>query len=603
MKTRVLQFNICLAVYLVVIFTAGECFAKDMPATLRSELAAQGVSDDAIMGMDKYGIPILCGTGQSAPAVGRNSLSTSATASLPSGTRAYEVIPTIVRSDGRDSFHLEVNANGPVSAVRLDVSFTVVSASGNTALQLRDDGQGGDRSTGDYIFTSEPLHHNTALFAQPNYLFFDTNSPKGLDIVDIGTLSILETNGATYQFLIGPAVGILHTNIAATPVVNVTSDIIVTPHLINIRNSRMASQRFIRSLTSPMEQLTREIYAALPDAYDFLMLFSIDHIEKLPYLTRENFTAGIHSSVQVKYSGTGLGMYDSSAFYGSAGRLQGINVLDTLERGIYAQNATHEVVHQWCAFISFSFGLSDDSAHFSFRSNVGSLVGGQRWIDNGGATFTVDCDEGRGGAHYASPMDKYMMGLIDGGQVPVLHSFSSSIQSLPCDGMVSNVPVTVSISDIQQRHGVRTPGPTTAQRNFSIGFIAESHDRFLTSTELTFYEILADHYTKPLPTNAPAPYVGFGWVPIGKFFGEGTTWTSYHPSLVTPTLSIQHVAGQQHRMFGNGFAGETYTLQGSGNLRDWAVLRTTNAASNGNFEFLENIGSAAGSSFYRVRWR
>ena len=109
--------------------------------------------------------------------------------------------------------------------------------------------------------------------------------------------------------------------------------------------------------------------------------------------------------------------------------------------------------------------------------------------------------------------------------------------------------------------------------------------------------------SKPLPTNAPAPYVEFDWVPIGKFFGEGTTWTSFHPSLVTPTLSIQHVAGQQHRIFGKGFAGEPYTLAASANLRDWAVLRTTNAASNGNYEFVENIGPAAGASFYRVRWR
>jgi hypothetical protein len=602
MKTVVLQFNIWLATYFVITFTAAQSPAKDVPAILCSQLAAQGVSAEAIMGVDKYGVPLVCGTGQGTALV-RSSSSVSSTASLPTGTRAYEVIPTVVRSDGRDSFHLEVNANGPVSGVQLDISFTVVSASGNDHLLLRDDGLQGDRTAGDNIFTSELLHHNTALFGQPNYLWFDTNSPKGLEMVDVGTVNIIETNGATYQFLVTPAVGILHTNIAVAPVVSVASNIMVTPHLINIRSARMASQRFIRSLTSPIEQLTGEIYAALPDAYDFLMLFSIDHIEKLPYLSYDNFTAGIHFSPQIKYSGTGQGMYNSSAFYGSAGKLQGINVLDTLERGIYAGNATHELVHQWCAFISFSFGLSDDSAHFSFRSNVGSLVGGQHWIDNSNGTFTVDCNEGRSGAHSASPMDKYMMGLIDGNQVPVLHSFSSSIQSLPCDGLVSNVPVTVSIANIQQQHGVRTPGPATAQRNFSIGFVAESHDRFLTPTELTFYETLAEQYTKPLPANAPAPYVEFTWVPIGKFFGEGTTWTSFHPSLVTPTLSIQRVTAQQHRIFGKGFPGEAYTLAASANLRDWAVLRTTNAVSNGNYEFVENIGPAADPSFYRVRWR
>lgn len=420
-------------------------------------------------------------------------------------------------------------------------------------------------------------------------------------MVDVGPLRIIETNGTTNEFLIWPTVGVLHTNIVATPTMPIASNIVVTPHLINIRSSRMATQRDLRLLVSPIQDVTREIYAALPDAYDFLMLFSIDHVEKLPRLSSDNFNAGIHFSTQVKYSGTGQETYDSSFSYGSAGRLQGVNILDTLHRGIYAQNATHEVIHQWCAFIDDSFGLTDGTGHFSFRSNVGSLVGGQRWFDNGDGTFRVDCSEGRNGAHSASPLDKYMMGLVDGSQVPILHSFSSSINSLPCDNLVSNVPVTVSITNIQQRHGVRSPGPTAAQRNFALGFVAESHDRFLTPTELTFYEILADQYTKLLPSNASPPYVEFDWVPIGKFFGESTTWTSFNPSLVTPTLALQHLAGQQQRLSGKGFAGETYTLEASANLRDWAAVRTTVAATNGNYEFVENIGS--GASFYRVRWR
>src|SRR5258707_563433 len=114
METLVLHFNIWLATYFIITFTAAQCPAKDVPAALRSQLAAQGVSAEAIMGVDKHGVPLVCGTGQGT-AVVRSSSLVSSTASLPTGTRAYEVIPTVVRSDGRDSFHLEVNANGPVS--------------------------------------------------------------------------------------------------------------------------------------------------------------------------------------------------------------------------------------------------------------------------------------------------------------------------------------------------------------------------------------------------------------------------------------------------------------------------------------------------------
>lgn len=576
--------------------------ATENVKSLQSVLAAQGVPAEAITGVDRHGIPSLCGTREGGSLSTQWKLDAEAAAlALPLGTRAYEVIPTVVRSDGKDSFRLEVNANGSVASVRLEVTFTVVSASGGDSILLRDDGLGGDRAAGDFIFTSELLHHNTALFGQPGFFLFDTNSPKGLDMVTIGELTIVENSGVTNRFLVSPTVGILHTNIPAIASVSLASNVIASPHVLNIRSSRLATQRFMRYLTSPLEQLTSEFYSVLPDAYDFLFLFSIDHIEKLPWLDPDNFIAGIHTSAQVKFSGTGQGMYDLSSFYGSAGRLQGINILDTLERGIYSQNATHELLHQWCAYLSFDLGLNEDSAHFSFRSSVGSLVGGFHWIDNGNGSFIVDCNDGRSGAYFASPLDKYMMGLIEGNQVPVLHAFSNSIPTLPCDGAVSNVPVTVSITDIQQRHGVRAPAPAAAQRKFSMGFLAESHDRLLTPTEMTFYDILARQYSKPLAVEAPAPKVEFNWVPIGKFFGEGTTWTSHHGSLVTPTISVQPISAQQHRIFGKGFPGQTYVLERTSNLIDWTPRRTTTPAADGRYELVENTANAGGF-FYRLRW-
>jgi hypothetical protein len=83
----------------------------------------------------------------------------------------------------------------------------------------------------------------------------------------------------------------------------------------------------------------------------------------------------------------------------------------------------------------------------------------------------------------------------------------------------------VTIGDIQSIHGVRSPGPREAQRDFAVAFVAETHERLLNPTEMTFYNILARHYTKVLPQEAPDPYIGKGWQPITRFFGEGTTWS------------------------------------------------------------------------------
>src|SRR5439155_24520098 len=68
---------------------------------------------------------------------------------------------------------------------------------------------------------------------------------------------------------------------------------------------------------------------------------------------------------------------------------------------------------------------------------------------------------------------------------------------------------------------------------------ADSRNRLLTPTELTYYEIFAAHYTKPVPEGQPDPYVGSGWVPITRFFGHGTTWSSTVPALHDLTAAFE----------------------------------------------------------------
>jgi hypothetical protein len=60
----------------------------------------------------------------------------------------------------------------------------------------------------------------------------------------------------------------------------------------------------------------------------------------------------------------------------------------------------------------------------------------------------------------------------------------------------------------------------------------------LTATEHTFYEILAEYYATPVPAGEPDPYVGFNWVPVDRFFGEGTTWYADVPTTPTTTTTI-----------------------------------------------------------------
>lgn len=534
---KVLLFGLVLG---FAISFSSPCRAADAKAALTEdliqELLRQGVTPEQIFGVDSNGIPLVSGT----PALGEPAgLLTQQVVegSLPAGARGWETIPGVIRNDGREAFQLEVNVNGPVSRVTLNNVLASLISPEAAPFDLRDDGLNGDRVAGDFVFTSGTFTYNTS-FPIPSFYRFDATSPAGLHVIDVGTVTIEEIDGTQTQFLIGPSIGILRSNIPEIRSVQLSPEVVISPHLINIRSDTRETQRFLRFLGGNLSNLTNPIYQSLSDAFDFFTFFSTHKIEQLPRLSAPNFNAGVHGDAQVNYTGTGRFPFDNTAFFGSDGQLLGLNILDAYDRGILSNNATHELVHQWASFTSPSLGLTDETGvHYTNRSSIGSLVGGFLWIDNGDGTFTRDCTEGRNGAHNAPPLDKYMMGLIGGNEVPLVHVDRAT--GFICFGVdIIDDFFSVAIEDIQSVHGVRAPGPADAQRDFRIAFVVESHERLLNATEMTFYEILAEDYTKAVPPENPDPFLGFNWAPITRFFGEGTIWRSDIP-LPRPPIVVQ----------------------------------------------------------------
>ncbi len=389
-------------------------------------------------------------------------------------------------------------------------------------ISLRDDGLGQDRIAGDYIYTAGPFRFDTSR-TLPDFYGNDPTSPEGLYVNDIGEIIIEELDTSTTQFLAKPDIGFLRSDIAATTTYALSPDIVVSPHLINICTTTHQTQKKLRLFSSDIGNLTIPIYEVLPDRFDFFMFFSTNKVERLPRTASQNFNAGRHVSIKKDYTGTGAALFDNTSSYGSTGRLLGFNILDVFSRGITAKIATHEIMHQWSSFISTSLGLSDSACHYLPNSSVASLIGGFQWIDNGDTTFTVNYNQGRNGDNNAPPLDKYMMGLIDANDVPTLYV------AIPGSGDLitqSEIETTVTITDIINQHGLRSPGPNQAQYAFNLAFVAETHDRFLNETEMTFYEILAVHYTKEVPLSEPEPYIGQAWPPMTRYFGESTRWSS-----------------------------------------------------------------------------
>ena len=489
-----------------------------------------GVSPARIIGLDDSGVPRVCGTG----VVEAPSSSKRRSKGLQLETRSYETIPGVIRDDGVESFRVEVHVNGSVSRVVMrNLGSPGLVPPEDPPFDLEDDGTGEDRVAGDGIYTTGLYRWNTAVPLSPSYKN-DPTSPSGLDIVNVGAMLIEETDGKKTQFLLNtPQVGVLSSTIEAVSVRALSSSVVASPHLVNILGNNRETQRTLREIGGDVRELTRSLYELLPDAFDFVVFFSIDHVERTPYLSEVNLRSGVHFKVQVNYTGMGLNPFDGGAIYGSSGRLLSVNILDTHERGIVGENVTHEIVHQWEAYISTSLGLSDSTQHYLIRASVGSLVGGLLWLENGDGTFTIDCDQGRNGATQASELGRYLMGLIPASAVSPIHIYDER-SHLPHVKCTSDLPVTsdeivrtVTIEDIQALHGERWPGPEESQKDFSILFVAESHNRLLTSTEMTFYDRLAEHYTGELSPEQPDPRLTrLNWPSVTRFLGAGTTWTS-----------------------------------------------------------------------------
>jgi hypothetical protein len=233
----------------------------------------------------------------------------------------------------------------------------------------------------------------------------------------------------------------------------------------------------------PRELIAQEFYRTHKDEYDFLTIFStfdfkLETEAVAFYLGVKNDTLGIGSQI-----------FDNGHFFGSGGKLQG-----TVDMGNIAKLASspldpgfefsldilgHEMLHRWSAFVKFrdSSGnlstalLGRDGSHWSYLLDTkGSAQYGNSWRDNGDGTFTSVAAR-----KYYSPLDLYLMGMIDSSKVPpMLLIDNPSIDPTKVSGAgdtISGTPRYVTIEDIISAEGERVPKAEDAQKQFKMAFI------------------------------------------------------------------------------------------------------------------------------------
>lgn len=244
------------------------------------------------------------------------------------------------------------------------------------------------------------------------------------------------------------------------------------------------------------QAIAREFYRNHGDDYDFLVIFT-NFDFRMPSLQARAFFSPAKNDVQ----GIGLELSDHTWAYSHEGafldRLQGTidmaniagHVLEPADPGFDTTLLTlsHEMLHRWGAYVRFLdegepstalLGLGD--AHWSFLLDAGgSTLYGNNWRDNSDGTFTSLPPEQAGDGEVLgrifSPLDLYLMGLIDKNRVPPLLLIDSpgfDRNALPAIGVtIPGTAKTVTIDDIIAVEGERIPAATDSRKEFRLAFI------------------------------------------------------------------------------------------------------------------------------------
>ena len=221
-----------------------------------AEWTACGLAPERIQAFDAKGIPLVCATGLVPAAAAPQSRTRMGNDPTLPETRGWEAIPGVLRADDVDTCILEVDVGSAVRRVELIPNVPAPADTG-----LRDDGQGADRIAGDGVYTIGPLGGRSTAAMPPTYCW-DPSSPAGVDTVDLGRVLVVETEGSTNEFLVEPAVGMLRTEVALVPTLQLSSTLQRSAHVINLRSSSRTTQSALRflgegrmaDLTAPLDR-------------------------------------------------------------------------------------------------------------------------------------------------------------------------------------------------------------------------------------------------------------------------------------------------------------------------------------------------------------
>ena len=267
--------------------------------------------------------------------------------------------------------------------------------------------------------------------------------------------------------------------------------------VVSFRNDASAEyaaavvERFGNVAEVDIVTVAQKFYETHDDAYDYLVIYNNMHVATGPT------SLAFESTVRSSGTGYSVAPQDYGSQYGSPARLLSVLNMGRLEdypldvtKLVPARAAAqdtpltvlgHESGHLFLAYASIPDPndptakpmLGYQGAHWSFVFNSeASLDEGEQITDLGGGQFvTAAVTQG-----YA-PLDRYLMGFAPSTAVPdntmfvVLHPSVSPLGHPQSGVSFTGSRLNISVNDVIQAVGRRTPDSTVAQHRFRFGFI------------------------------------------------------------------------------------------------------------------------------------
>lgn len=239
---------------------------------------------------------------------------------------------------------------------------------------------------------------------------------------------------------------------------------------------------YARGLAAPRQAIAQRFLESHPDRYDFLIVFTT-----FEFATGD--AVAFYNPVRNDVSGIGQALFDHSAAYGSAGRLQGYVDMAALQRYVLSQRApefenlrntlAHELMHRWGVGVSYHDAQGQprndlrgrDGMHWSyFLDSDASLMYGNDWARREDGRY-----ESRNVRFRYSALDLYLAGFAAAEEVApmdLIRGGDGNAADLPRLGALSaGSAESVHIGQIIAAEGARQPGVAAAQKEFRAAVI------------------------------------------------------------------------------------------------------------------------------------